>query len=177
MGQNSNANNNFLRGGGSGTVTNATGTNRLRGETSGTSSISLAEIVENQLRPSASDSTDPANKYIVGMRQNTTEYWNNAVGFIPEDGQIIIYTDFGTKTEISPVTGEEITVNVPGMKIGNGNAYVQDLAFIQEWDNELFLEHIRNTDIHVTLQDKSRWDNKLNCENEITDNTLILNRL
>ena len=110
-------------------------------------------------------------------RHGTTEYWNNCKGFIPGNGEIIIYTDYQTITKISPITGEEITMPVPAIKIGTGNAYVQDLAFVDEWERDLLLTHIQDMQIHVSPQDRQRWDNKLNCENQITGETLILNRL
>jgi len=41
---------------------------------------------------------------------------------------------------------------------------------------KLAIEHINNQDIHVTLDDKLRWNNKLNCEDEVSGEELILNR-
>lgn len=113
----------------------------------------------------------------LNVKRGTTAYWNSQIGFIPADGEIIIYTDYQTITKISPVTGEEITMPVPGIKIGTGNAYVQDLAFVDEWERDLIYDHIHNTDVHVSPEDKQRWNNKLNCEDQITGETLILNRL
>lgn len=34
---------------------------------------------------------------------------------------------------------------------------------------KLAIDHINNQDIHVTLDDKLRWNNKLNCEDEISE--------
>lgn len=176
MGQNSNANNNFLRGAVSGTRLNSTGTNSLR-SSGGDIVLGEGSVVDNQLRPYASDDTDPSNRYLANIKYGTTEHWNSATGFIPGDGEIIVYTDYQTITKISPVTGEEITMPVPGIKIGTGNAYVQDLAFCDEWERDLIYDHIHNTDVHVSPEDKQRWNNKLNCVDQITGETLILNRL
>ena len=41
---------------------------------------------------------------------------------------------------------------------------------------KLAIDHINNQDIHVTLDDKLRWNNKLNCEDEISEENWILNR-
>ena len=111
------------------------------------------------------------------VKQGTTAYWNAKTGYIPRDGEIIIYTDYKSITKISPVSGEQITVPVPGIKVGTGNAYVQDLAFVDDWERDQLMEHIQNTLIHVSAEDRLRWNNKLNCENQITGETLILNRL
>ena len=75
------------------------------------------------------------------------------------------------------------TVNIPGIKIGTGNAYVQDLAFIDEDLRDKLLAHINNAEIHTTLAEKLFWNNKLNTDDsydithgELQDETLILNR-
>ncbi len=175
MGQNNNVNNNFLRGAVSGTRLNSTGTNSLR-ESGGEIVLGEASVVDNQLRPYASDDTDPSNRYLANIKYGTTEHWNSAAGFIPGDGEIIVYTDYQTITKISPVTGEEITMPVPAIKIGTGNAYVQDLAFVDEWERDLIYDHIHNTDVHVSPEDKQRWNNKLNYEQNIQNETLVLNR-
>jgi hypothetical protein len=175
MGQNNNVNNNFLRGAVSGTRLNSTGTNSLR-ESGGEIVLGEASVVDNQLRPYASDDTDPSNRYLANIKYGTTEHWNSAAGFIPGDGEIIVYTDYQTITKISPVTGEEITMPVPAIKIGTGNAYVQDLALVDEWERDLIYDHIHNTDVHVSPEDKQRWNNKLNYEQNIQNETLVLNR-
>ena len=113
----------------------------------------------------------------IPIQSGTTSYWNNRTGYVPTDGEIIIYTDYATVTKISPVSGSEITVPVPGIKVGNNNAFVQDLAFVGEYERDLLLDHIQNTQIHVSVEDRQKWNNKINCENQINNETLILNRL
>ena len=73
---------------------------------------------------------------------------------------------------------------IPGIKIGNGNAYVQDLAFIDTDLRDKIMGHIENQDIHVTLGEKAFWDNKVNIDDshdipyeELEDEILIFNRL
>ena len=108
----------------------------------------------------------------VGAKYNTTYYWENAIGYKPSAGEIIVYSDYKTITK----NGE--TVTVPGIKIGSGNAYVQDLAFLGEYDASLLIDHILNTGIHVTSAEKSFWSNKLNVndDTEVVNEILILNR-
>ena len=45
---------------------------------------------------------------------------------------------------------------IPGIKIGDGLAYLIDLPFT---DSEL-IDHINNTTIHVTAEEKNFWNNK-----------------
>lgn len=121
----------------------------------------------------------------IQLKRDTTENWNNAIGFIPLPGEVIVYEDYETKTYTVEEYGETVTktVNIPNIKIGTGNAYVQDLAFIDEKTRDILMEHIRNHDIHVTLQEKLFWNNKINVDDaeeqisgELEDETLILNR-
>lgn len=112
----------------------------------------------------------------IQQKRDTTEGWNNARGFIPLEGEIIIYNDYKTINKI--IDGEERIVHIPGMKIGDGRTYVQDLPFVDEELRDRLLTHIENPNIHVTLQDRLFWNNKLNVDDnaELIDGALIFNR-
>ena len=121
----------------------------------------------------------------IKIKHDTTENWNNAIGFIPLPGEIIVYDDYEIKTYTVEEYGEIVTktVQIPNIKVGTGNAYVQDLAFVDEKTRDILMEHIHNHDIHVTLQEKVFWNNKINVDDsediasgELEDETLILNR-
>ena len=100
-------------------------------------------------------------------KRDITANWNAARGFIPLAGEVIIYTD-----------GEMKNVFVPGVKIGDGQTYVQDLPFVDTELRDRIMEHINNENIHVTLQEKLFWNNKLNVNDnmELVDGALVLNR-
>lgn len=121
----------------------------------------------------------------IQLKRDTTENWNNARGFIPMAGEVIVYTDYETKTYEVEEYGEKVTktVQIPNIKVGTGNAYVQDLAFVDEKTRDILMAHIQDHDIHVTLQEKVFWNNKINVDDaeeqatgELEDETLILNR-
>lgn len=121
----------------------------------------------------------------IKLKRDTTKNWNNATGFIPLEGEVIIYSDYETKTYTVQEYGEEVTktVNIPNIKIGTGNAYVQDLAFVDEKTREMLINHINNQELHTTLAEKLFWNNKINVDDaeeqitgELEDETLILNR-
>lgn len=121
----------------------------------------------------------------IKSKHDTTANWNNAIGFIPLAGEIIIYDDYETKTYTVEEYGEQVTktVNIPNIKIGTGNAYVQDLAFVDQKTREILMEHINNQEIHTTLPEKLFWNNKINIDDsndvlydELIDETLIFNR-
>lgn len=112
----------------------------------------------------------------IQLKRDTTANWNAARGFIPLEGEVIIYTDYRVITK--EVDGETRTVNVPAIKIGDGRAYVQDLPFMEEGIGEGFLDHIENKDIHVTPAQKQKWTNKINVNDysEVVDGALVFNR-
>lgn len=117
----------------------------------------------------------------IQLKRDTTENWNNASGFIPREGEVIIYTDYKTITK--EIYGEEVQINVPGLKIGTGNAYVQDLAFVDDELRNTLLAHIENEEMHTTLEEKLFWNNKVNIDDreeiishELEDETLVFTR-
>ena len=105
-------------------------------------------------------------------KRDTTAHWNAATGFIPMQGEIIIYTDYQHKN-----IGGDI-IDIPGIKIGSGNAYVQDLAFVGDLERDVIIDHIENNGIHVTSVQKAKWNGKLNIddEHEVEDEALVFNR-
>lgn len=109
-------------------------------------------------------------------KRDTTANWNAARGFVPLAGEVIVYTDY--KKIQKEIDGVMTDVFVPGVKIGDGQTYVQDLPFVDAELRETIMNHINNQDIHVTLQEKLFWNNKLNVDDnaELVDGALVLNR-
>ena len=101
----------------------------------------------------------------------TSAYWEDYES-IPKEGQIIVYTD--KSSEI--IDGK--TVLIPGIKVGSGNAYVQDLPFLGDDLAIELMSHVNDLDIHVVPADKNKWNNKLNVDDdaEVVDGALVFNR-
>ena len=103
----------------------------------------------------------------------TTAELNSDITYIPARGQIIIYTDRGT------ITKNNQSQNVPGVKIGDGSAYLVDLPFVGDDQIQSVITtiqgHINEAEIHVSSSDREKWNNKLNYT--LSGETLILNRL
>ena len=99
----------------------------------------------------------------------TTAEWNATRGYVPAKGEIIVYTDY------RQVEKDGQLVDVPGIKIGSGNAYVQDLMFAGESQVDIEIkEHILNKDIHTNLEEKDYWNNKVGIdESGLSSETLI----
>ena len=107
-------------------------------------------------------------------KSDTTEHWNAVRTFIPLRGEIIIYTDHGQMDD-----GYGNTINVPGIKIGDGQAYLIDLPFVGAEERYAILQELRqhtsDWSIHVSPEDREKWNNKLNYS--IHDGNLVFNRL
>lgn len=117
----------------------------------------------------------------IQLKRDTTANWNAARGFVPMAGEIIIYTDYSSYQK--EVNGQIKTILIPGIKIGDGGAYVQDLPFVDEDLRDMLMDHINNMDLHVTLGEKTFWNNKINVDDayeavhdELIDEMLVLNR-
>lgn len=102
------------------------------------------------------------------IKADTTTNWNARTTFIPGKGDIIIYLDKATSTNNKVI---------PGIKIGDGLAYGIDLPFVGDDIAENLLNHINNTTVHITAAERTKWNNKINCEDSVNDETLILTRL
>lgn len=109
-------------------------------------------------------------------KRDITQHWNEARGFVPLAGEVIIYTDY--KTIQKEIDGEMKNVNIPGVKVGDGQTYVQDLPFVDTELRDTIMNHINNENIHVSLQEKLFWNNKLNVDDtsEVVDTALVFNR-
>lgn len=121
----------------------------------------------------------------IKTKHDTTENWNNARGFIPMAGEVIVYDDYETREFTVVEGGETVTKTryIPGIKVGTGNAYVQDLAFVGEKEYQILMDHINNEQLHVTLGEKAFWNNKVNIDDAyeqiyeiLQDGTLVFNR-
>ena len=107
--------------------------------------------------------------FLLKANINTKEYWDAKIDFVPERGEIVIYEN---KTTIDGVI-------YPGVKIGDGNAYLVDLPFVGD---DLYVRiidalesHINDSSIHVTEDEKKYWNNKL--DSRIDGENLIFSPL
>ena len=89
---------------------------------------------------------------------DTTEGWNNKIMYVPSNGEIVIFSDRHVVEE----------VNYPGIKIGDGKAYVVDLPFFGDDETNyivgLLNDHINDVSAHVSNEDREFWNAKLNYE-------------
>ena len=121
----------------------------------------------------------------IQSKHDTTANWNAAIGFVPLKGEIIIYDDYDTIEYEVEDLGQVHTITkiIPGVKIGDGLAYVQDLPFISDELRDRLMAHIENQDLHTSLGEKTFWSNKINVDDayeqihdELEGEMLILTR-
>ena len=103
----------------------------------------------------------------------TVEDWNNDRDLISQKGTLYIYNNYKViKDE------EDNEIFLPGIKLGDGKAFLIDLPFLNtDPFDEQILDHINNNVIHISIEDRKFWNNKLNLIQPTTESqTLILNR-
>lgn len=86
---------------------------------------------------------------------DTTAHWNAQPRLVTKEGHIYIYSDFKL------VNG----VHIPGIKIGDGKAYLIDTPFVYTGDADVVEAkldaHIADMNVHVTPEEKDFWNNKV----------------
>lgn len=109
---------------------------------------------------------------------NTTTGWQTLYNHTYPRGTILIYTNHGTVTEI--VNNEEVTKTVPGIKISDGSTPIIDLPFVGDdviaGVRSEINTHINDNVRHITAEERAFWNNKINCEDTVSSNNLILTR-
>ena len=103
--------------------------------------------------PFLSDANENKN-----VQYHTAEYWNSQLNYIPDQGQIIVYSDSNL------------------IKIGDGTTYLVDLPYITDFISQQLQQHTTNTNIHISTAERILWNNKLNLEDTVENQTLQLNR-
>lgn len=99
---------------------------------------------------------------------DTTAGWQQKLTYIPGKGEIVIFSDRNTVDNI----------DYPGIKIGDGLAYVVDLPFFGDDESARILgiisTHVNDTSVHVSPEDRAFWNAKLNYE--AVGETLVFTR-
>ena len=103
------------------------------------------------------------------VTRNSTAYWDKQITYVPRVNEIIIYTDH------KQIDEDGVVKDVPGIKIGDGNAYVVDLPFVDEASGRELEGHINDSVVHITNDEREFWNNKLNFD--IEGENLIFTRL
>lgn len=96
-----------------------------------------------------------------GAISKTTAEWNATPALISQKNIFYIYTDY-QQTEQGK--------NIPGIKVGDGTSYLIDLPFV----DSMMLDHINNSTIHITAQQRQFWNNKVRCYYSEVENEKVI---
>lgn len=96
----------------------------------------------------------------------TTDYFRSIPTFIPEKGDIIVFLD-------GAIVDDE---SVPKIKIGDGTTYNLDLPFVGDEIIAQLVNHINDTNKHITSSERNFWNNKINVYETVEEETLVFNR-
>jgi len=105
---------------------------------------------------------DPVKLFTGASGQKLTEVlygstleWAQDKTRIAQKGVIYVYSDY-----VKASDGAGGTVDVPGFKVGDGTSYLIDMPFAQGEVNAEVIAHIENQKIHVSEEDRERWDQR-----------------
>ena len=99
----------------------------------------------------------------IQLKNDTEAHWNLATNFIPKEGEVIIYSADDTHL-------------FSRLKVGDGKTTVINLPFIGKDILDILEMHINNAIIHITSLERSSWNHKIDCEDSVVNNTLVLKR-
>lgn len=77
---------------------------------------------------------------------DTKEGWDSKPDLISEKDTLYVYTNYDGQGSVE-------------LKFGDGLAYLIDLPI----QDKAIIEHISDTDIHVSPEDRERWNDKVRC--------------
>lgn len=92
---------------------------------------------------------------------NTVEGWNSQRNLVSKKDMVYVYTDYRQETD-----GEGKTRNIPGVKIGDGKAYLIDLPFT----DAMLVQHMSDMSMHVSAEDRAFWNSKVRAYTAGEDN-------
>lgn len=103
--------------------------------------------------------TDAVNDLKLEMpkvKYGTKAEWDAAYQTIAQENTIYIYTDYLN------YDGKEVA----GIKVGDGTSFLIDMPFL----DQVYSDHIHDTTVHITQQERDFWNNKVRCYIETEDN-------
>lgn len=97
------------------------------------------------------------------MKVGTTSEWNSDKSFIPNSGQLIIYSDGVVKDGVS----------YPRYKVGDGKAFLIDLPWGSGDVETLLKEHIDNASIHLSANDRTKLGESVTASYGDNENLIL----
>lgn len=115
-------------------------------------SSTVGDVHVLMLKGEKGDKGDPGQSGVDIVRFDTTANWNAQRSLIAAEGVVYVYTDYERIDQ----------VDIPAIKVGDGTSYLIDMPFVS--GNKTALQnHIEDTNIHVTAEERLFWNNKVTC--------------
>lgn len=125
----------------------------------GRSSRFQTEMNSSQNINAGFDSSDPMNAEFGNygaIFYDTKENWNRQTMLIARRKAIYVYSNYSyLEDEVGNKT------YIPAIKVGDGTSYLIDMPFVSDDIRKKLIEHIAADGIHVTEEDRRRWNNKV----------------
>jgi len=125
------------------------------------SSVSTNPLQNQAIYAAIADAVDGLTDEIPKIEFDTKANWDSQVSKVGDENTIYIYTDYQQ---------DEDDNNLAGIKIGDGNAFLIDLPFI----DANYQDHIRDTDIHITAAERTAWNDKVTCYHSLTESETVV---
>lgn len=100
-----------------------------------------------------------------GIITKTTSEWNSDPQYQTIKDIIYVYSDYAQ---------DEQGNDIPGIKLGDGNAYLIDKPFLGTELKDALLEHLENTVVHITQAERESWNHKITCDDSIAQGSDML---
>lgn len=104
---------------------------------------------------------------------DTKENWDLQRSLIAEEAAIYIYSNYDYEED-------EVGNRIPiaGIKIGDGTSYLIDMPVVSGGTTKAIIEHLANTEIHVTAAEKEFWNHKVSSfiGDDASGETLVLSK-
>lgn len=92
---------------------------------------------------------------------DTVAGWAAKSSLVGQVNTIYIYTNYQEDEDGNPIAG---------IKVGDGNAYLIDAPFLDTF----YLEHVNDTDIHITAEEREFWNNKVRCYYSLLEDETVV---
>lgn len=103
------------------------------------------------------------------IHYDTTEAWNSSPLFVAQEGHFYIYGDYSSRE-----AGDGSVQLIPALKIGDGTSYLIDLPFVVIGDAQDIIDHINNWAVHVSENDRTNWDGKVQVDVDTENENLLI---
>lgn len=115
---------------------------------------------------------DENTRNVAAIKSGTKAYWETQSHVQSQKDYLYFITDY--------FVGKDGKTH-PAIKIGDGNAYIGDLPLIVSYGDgatniEEVVDHMEDKQIHITKEEREKWNEKVSCDVDEANGMLILTK-